>query len=246
MFPWWGIPLFYPKLPADYNLPPTMFSLLNSIVNYDKEEDEQVKIKNLAEEGREEIFDFEYPLTEHITKEEFEIMILNNYLMRRIGYDTLTAFKIALNVKLNSIMPLYNKMFDSLENWNLFNNGETITRNVTRGETSSDSNTSTNTSTLSSTSQDDTRYSDTPQGRLSDIENGTYMTDYTLNQNTSSGNSSNTENSSGNKTSNGTESETINRTPHDKIEIYKKFQDEIKSIYQLIFDELDELFYNLV
>lgn len=118
MFPWWGIPLFYPKLPADYNLPPTLFSLLNSIVNYDKEEDEQVKIKNLAKEGREEIFDFEYPLTEHITKEEFETMILNNYLMRRIGYDTLTAFKIALNVKLNSIMPLYNKMFDSLEDWN--------------------------------------------------------------------------------------------------------------------------------
>lgn len=236
MYPWWGImPMFYPMLPNDCNKPPTIYSLLESIVNF--ENDTPVKTSELAKNGRDKIFDFDYPLTEHITKEDFEVMILNNYMMRRIGYETPTAFKIALNVKLNSIMPIYNKMFDSLENWNLFNDGENITRTVTRGENS----TTTSNSSINSTTRDDNRYSDTPQGRLNDIEAGTYMTDYTLNQNTSNstGNSTDTNNKNGNETEN------ITRTPGDKLELYKEFQNNIKSIYGLIFDELDDLFYSL-
>ena len=236
MFPWWGItPMFYPMLPNDCNKPPTIYSLLESIVNFEK--DTPVKTSELAKNGRDKIFDFNYPLTSNISKEDFEVMILNNYMMRRIGYETLTAFKIAMEVKLNSIMPIYNKMFDSLENWNLFTDGENITRTVTRGENS----TTTSNSSLNSTTRDDNRYSDTPQGRLSDIEAGTYMTDYTLNQNTSNstGNSTDTNNK------NGTETENITRTPGEKLELYKEFQNNIKSIYQLIFDELDDLFYSL-
>ncbi len=243
MFPWSIIPMFYPMLPNDCNKPPTIYSLLESIVNF--ENDTPVKKSELARNGRDKIFDFDYPLTEHITKENFEVMILNNYMMRRIGYETPTAFKIALDVKLNSIMPIYNKMFDSLENWDLFNDGEIVERETSKEDESVGTNNVTNTSQLSSTSRDDTRYSDTPQGRLNDIEAGTYMTDYTLNQNTSSGNSTNTETGRDTKSSNGTESERITRTQHDKIEIYKNFQNEIKSIYQLIFDELDDLFYSL-
>lgn len=236
MYPWWGImPMFYPMLPNDCNKPPTIYSLLESIVNF--ENDTPVKTSELAKNGRDKIFDFDYPLTEHITKEDFEVMILNNYMMRRIGYETPTAFKIALAVKLNSIMPIYNKMFDSLENWNLFNDGENIIRTVTRGENS----TTTSNSSINSTTRDDSRYSDTPQGRLNDIEAGTYMTDYTLNQNTSNstGNSTDTNNKNGNETEN------ITRTPGNKLELYKEFQNNIKSIYGLIFDELDDLFYSL-
>lgn len=236
MYPWWGImPMFYPMLPNDCNKPPTIYSLLESIVNF--ENDTPVKTSELAKNGRDKIFDFDYPLTEHITKEDFEVMILNNYMMRRIGYETPTAFKIAMEVKLNSIMPIYNKMFDSLENWNLFNDGENIIRTVTRGENS----TTTSNSSINSTTRDDSRYSDTPQGRLNDIEAGTYMTDYTLNQNTSNstGNSTDTNNKNGNETEN------ITRTPGNKLELYKEFQNNIKSIYGLIFDELDDLFYSL-
>ena len=112
-------PFIMPPAYPDYDMPPTLYRLLNSIVNYDAEE--QTKIKDLAREGREEIFDFEYPLSTHVEKEDFEVMILNHFLMRRIGYDTLNAFKIALNVKLNEVMPIYNKMFDMLDGWDLFN-----------------------------------------------------------------------------------------------------------------------------
>lgn len=245
MFPWWGIvPMFYPMLPNDCNKPPTIYSLLDSIVNYNS--DVKAPIKDLAKLGRSEIFNFDYPLTSNITKEDFEVMILNNYMMKRIGYETLTAFRLALNVKLNSIMPIYNKMFDSLENWNILEDGEIVEREVEKEDSSTGTNTSSNVNQLSSTSRDDTRYSDTPQGRLTDIEAGTYMTDYTLNQNTSTGNSTNTQNGSESKQANGTETERISRTPINKIEIYKEFQNELKSIYELIFNELDDLFYSLV
>ena len=245
MFPWWGMmPMFYPMLPNDCNKPPTIYSLLDSIVNYNSEV--KTPIKDLAKLGRSEIFNFDYPLTSNITKENFEVMILNNYMMRRIGYETLTAFRLALNVKLNSIMPIYNKMFDSLENWNILEDGEIVEREVEKEDSSTGTNTTSNTNQLSSTSRDDTRYSDTPQGRLTDIEDGTYMTDYTLNQNTSTGNSTNTQNGSESKQANGTETERISRTPINKIEIYKEFQNELKSIYQLIFNELDDLFYSLI
>lgn len=223
MFPMYPMFLFYPRLPNDCDLPPTIYSILDSIVNFGEEE--ETPIKNLAKEGRGEIFDFDYPLSTHINREDFEVMILNNYMMRRIGYETPTAFKLQLNVKLNNIMPMYNKLFDSLDGWNLFADGETTTRN-TVDESSMESST---------TSTSDSRFSDTPQGRLTDIENGSYMTDYTLNNDTTESDG----------TSNDEVNETITRTQHDKIGIYKQFQNDIKSIYQLIFDELDELFYSL-
>ena len=124
--------------------PPTIYALLNSIVNFGKPDTEKVKIKDLAKAGHAKIFDFDYPLTTNIKKEDFEVMILNKFLMRRIGFQTLTPFQIQLNVKLNEIMPLYNKMFDALENWNIFNDGETVTRTQDETRKSNLNNTSNN------------------------------------------------------------------------------------------------------
>lgn len=217
-------PFIMPPAYPDYNIPPTIYSLLNSIVNYEKED--KTKIKDLASYGRGKIFDFQYPLTSNITKESFECMILNHFLMRRIGYDTLTAFKIALNVKLNEIMPIYNKMFDMLEGWDLFKDGEIVTE--------SGSNTLQNTTTSNNTS--DRRYSDTPQNQLQNVQNGSYITDY--NYDTDSGTVT--------ADSRGSDLRTITRTPSDKIKIYKEFIENQKSVYTMIFDELEPLFYGLV
>lgn len=225
-------PFITPPAYPDYNLPPTMYSLLESIVNFDKEE--KTKIKDLALYGREEIFDFDYPLTENIKKEDFECLILNHFLMRRIGYDTLTAFKIALNVKLNEIMPMYNKLFDMLEGWDLFKDGEEVNRTL--------SDTGNNTLNNQTTSQNtsDRRFSDTPQNQLQNIRDGKYITDYNYDTDTGSVNS----------TSNGTDNrlsqEKITRTPSDRIKIYKEFMETLNSVYTMIFNDLDPLFYGLV
>ena len=225
-------PFIRPPAFPDYNLPPTLYRLLNSIVNFDS--DEQTKIKNLAAAGREDIFDFEYPLSENVEKEDFEIMILNHFLMRRIGYDTLNAFKIALNVNMNEIMPMYNKMFDMLDAWDIFNDGERVTRTVTDAGTNSLNNTTTSQNTS------DRRYSDTPQQQLANVRDGKYITDYNYD----------TDNGSVSSLSSGTDSrntsETIIRTPSDKMKLYKEFIENKKSIMTMIFEDLEPLFYGLV
>ncbi len=220
--------LYYPMLPIDYDVPPTLYRILNSLANFDAEV--ETKIPNLAEVTHSQIFDFTYPLTTHVNKDDFEILILNHFLMRRIGYETVTAWKIALNVRLNEIMPMYNKMFDMLDGWNLFNDGEVMERTTTdSGESSA---------TSSSSTTNDNRYSDTPQGQLTAVQNGTYMSEYTYNtgsiENESSGEDSRETN------------ETITRTPSDKIRIYKEFIENKESIMTMIFRDLDQLFYGLL
>ena len=182
--------------------------------------------------------------------------------MRRIGFDTLTAFRIQLNVKLNEIMPLYNKMFDELDNWDIFNDGETISKtgnvtdNSTKNSTSSNttSNTLTNNASNNTNVISDRRKSDTPQNQLSEIRDGNYVTEYNYDNNTTtsqdastsngSGTSSTTENSTDNKLNN--YQEVITRTPGDKVAIYRELQQNINNIFTLIFNDLECLFYQLV
>ena len=57
-------PFLYPPAFPDYNLPPTLYSIHESIVNYGK--DDKTKIKDLASAGRSTIFDFDYPLSNKI------------------------------------------------------------------------------------------------------------------------------------------------------------------------------------
>lgn len=210
--------------------PPTIYALLNSICNFGKEEDERTKIRNLARVGRTTIFDFDYPLSTHISKEEFETQILNHYMQRRIGFETLTAFQLQLENKLLEIMPIYNKLFDMLEGWDLFNDGEITTR----------VNNSTNNVTTNTTTSDtsDRRYSDTPQNQINNIKSGSYMTDYNYDQNAGTSNST----SNGGSDTN----ETITRTPADKISIYREFIENKRNIMTQIYKELDCLFYGLI
>ena len=255
MIPYYnGLFMFYPFLPPNCSKPPTLYSVLNSIVNGDKDEDEYTKIKDLAKEGRSTIFNFDYPLSQYIEKENFETMILNHFLQRRIGFETVTAFRIQLDVKLNEIMPLYNKMFNALDNWEIFNDGEVTTRsgtdNTTTQNTNNTSNSLTNQSTTSTTDVSDRRNSELPQNQLEDLRNGSYVTNYNYDTNTNNGQDNSTSQGTSQATNNGTDNkqynETITRTPADKIAILKEMQENIKSIYTMIFKDLDCLFYQLV
>ena len=62
------MPILIPRFPHDNPKPPTIYALLNSIVNFGKEE--QTKISELAKNGRGTFFDFQYPLSKVINKEE--------------------------------------------------------------------------------------------------------------------------------------------------------------------------------
>lgn len=247
----------FPFIPANCEKPPTVYAILESIVNPDVDLNDpapEVKIKDLAKAGRSTIFNFDYPLTDKISKEDFECMILNHFLMRRIGFETVTAFRIQLNVKINEIMPLYNKMFESVENWDIFNDGEitekTGTDNRTIDNTAETSNTLENQSTTNSSETSDRRNSELPQDQLELLRDGSYVSNYSYDQN----NGESTDNSSSNGTSNSKNNtkddnqyhEIVKRSPADKIAIYKEFQENLKSIYGMIFKDLECLFYQLI
>lgn len=243
---WWN------PIPEIDLRPPTIYSFLNSIVNYGKEE--KTKISDLANLGRSVIFDFEYPLSSNLTREFFETQILKHYMMRRIGFETMTAFKIQLDCKLNEIMPLYNKMFDLLENWDLF--GQEITTRI--GEDNSEStnkqNSKTGMTTSSETSSsgiEDRRKSDTPQSELQNVKDGSYVTNYEYNTNSNDSNDSSVSNGTNETAGSGTDkknyNETITHTPtaSEKIAMYNNLQTNIFSIFTMIYKDLDSLFYGI-
>ena len=203
--------------------PPTLYAIMNSIANYDATN--KTKIRNLAKVTHEKIFDFDYPLSSKVDKVDFECQILNHFIMRRIGQETFTAFQLFLENKLNEILPYYNIMFDSLSDYNLFNDGEVITRNRTDNGTS----------TLNSTNEIKTKFAEYPMNQLSDIDDGKYVTNQTTNNGTNGSNG----------TSSNVSHETESRTNLDKMELYKKYLETKNSIMTMIYKDLDILFYGL-
>ena len=209
--------------------PPTLYSLMNSYVNFNKEESELVKIIDLPNAFKDYLFDFSYPLDDEF-KASFEENFLSHYMFRRIGYDTYMSFKIHLKNKLNEIMSKYNAMFDEFSNLDFLGVNETHTRTISGSSSSQSSGTSGTTS--------DNRYSDTPENQLTDVQNGTYLTDYTYNSQTGSSSAS----ASG--TSSSTETITIHRG--DSTDEYLKYQEKILNIYTMIYKECDSLFYGII
>lgn len=219
------------KLANSYDEPPTVYALLNSYVNFAN--DTPVKIADLAKAGRAAFFDFDYPLTDKISREDFETMILNHFIMRRIGYETVTAFKIALNVKLNEIMPMYNKMFDSIWDWNIFADGETTTRDLTEDRTTNGEN------AVSSNSTTDQRFSNTPQNAIDDVKSGKYVSEYTFDTDINNTNSTNK------ISDNNSLLEIVKKSPSDKMRLYSEFLKNRQNVYTMIFKDLDVLFYQI-
>ena len=224
---------FYKALSIN-NEPPTLYSFMESIVNYGKEPEERIKINDLAAASRNKIFNFDYPVSELFGKENFETLFLKHFMFRRINFDTFTSFQIHLDVKLNEIMPKYNKLIDGFNRLNFDGDVETHTRSQVDVNNMTSNNTNTNNVTS------DVRYNNTPQGELEAIQEGTYLTEYTYNQNESNGTTS----TEGNSTNNTNENIEIKRVDH--IDEYKKFLEVYNNIYEMIFKECESLFYGII
>lgn len=216
------------------HVPPTLFSICESICYTNNT---PCRITRLAENTRATIFDFDYPLSQKVNKEQFEINIINHFLMRRIGTETFTAFQLELSNKLNEIMPYYNKLFDSFENWDIFNDGEIVERtNDSTTESKID-----NYSNTTSENTSDRRYSDMPDNQIYDVRNGNYLTDYNYDKNQAGSDNV----SVGNSNARSSDKEKITRTPADKMNIYKEFFNNNKSIFTKLYKELEVCFYGL-
>lgn len=87
----------------------------------------------MVEDGQ-EIFDFDYPFYSEERRKQFEQHFIEHFYFDEIGQETPARFKHRLKIKLNLIMPYWNKIFlaDDLEQRILDNYSvtETYTSNI--------------------------------------------------------------------------------------------------------------------
>lgn len=168
------------------------------------------------------VFDFSFPIFDENYRSVLETKILKHFYTREIGLETVGLWKLKLDTKLNEIMPYFNQLYKSqLYAFNPFydvdltrkhridgsgtkdtdttNNTEaehriTVDENgstSSNGSGSSDSE-SANTNVSVNTDAFSERYSDTPQGALTDLKADKYLTNATLRDDNKNANENNT------------------------------------------------------
>lgn len=177
------------------------------------------------------IFDFEYPIFDGNYKTVLQKKILKHYYTREIGAETVGLWKLWLNTRLNEIMPYYNKLYESA----LLKFDPLTDVDVTRTHTGSGTNTGKSKSNVENVD----KFSETPQGGLSNIRNETYLTSASI--------VSNDANSS---TDINTTEEYIERVVGKQSAVsyptlVKQYRDILLNIDVDIINELSDLFINL-
>lgn len=133
------------------------------------------------------LFNFDFPIFDEAYREVLERKIVRHYYTREIGYETVGRWKLALENKLNEIMPYYNKLYNSelLEFNPLYTHNITKTGSNTGNETTYEhhnintGHTGAHNNTIGDTGTDYSLHSDTPQGGLEGVDSETYLSDAT-------------------------------------------------------------------
>ena len=253
------------------------------------------KIKDVIAKAIPKIFDFDFPIFDENYRNVLETKILKHYYTREIGLETYGLWKLKLDTKLNEIMPFYNQLYKSalLEFNPLYevdysktgnrdssgtrdnteNNSETYDESTDINESHDESTTNSNDGTLTkgTTTTTTNYFSDTPQGSISNVIDGTYLTNATYNAvgNTGSDNTSNSgsvdsEGSSksknekdcsrkGSKTSNSnlTDTESYLESVRGKMSsksysaLLMEYRETFINIDMMLIEELSDLFFGL-
>lgn len=253
------------------------------------------KIKDVIAKAIPKIFDFDFPIFDENYRNVLETKILKHYYTREIGLETYGLWKLKLDTKLNEIMPFYNQLYKSalLEFNPLYevdysktgnrdssgtrdnteNNSESYDESVDINESHDESTTNSNDGTLTkgTTTTTTNYFSDTPQGAISNVIDGTYLTNATYNvtgntgsDNTSNSGSADLESSSksknekdgsrkGSKTSNSnlTDTESYLESVRGKMSsksysaLLMEYRETFINIDMMLIEELSDLFFGL-
>jgi hypothetical protein len=185
------------------------------------------------------LFDFTYPIFDESYREVLNEKIIDHYYFRQIGTQTIAEFKYRLRVKLNEIMPLYNKMYmaQNLEQRILDNYD--VTETFTR--TNSQNNSNTQTQNESGTNTNKRLFSDTPQSRV-DLDSTSYVTDITQDSGTTGNNATINGTATGSASENWTRKMVGNIGIQTDADAVIKYMDSLRNVDILLIDELNELF----
>lgn len=215
------------------------------------------------------VFNFDFPIFDENYRQVLCRKILKHYYTREIAHETVGRWKLALNAKLNEIMPYYNQLYKSeLLEFNPFYDVDLTrsregsgTSNRTSNNTETNSGTSKNVSSGSGTSNTDTlnRFSDTPQNSMDTqgIADSVPLTTVTkVNEdNTTTNESTDTLTRNDSKTENGTEN--INNTDkyietvkgkqgtENYSSLLKKFRETFLNIDMMIIEDCSDCFFTL-
>lgn len=215
------------------------------------------------------VFNFDFPIFDENYRQVLCKKILKHYYTREIAHETVGRWKLALNAKLNEIMPYYNQLYKSeLLEFNPFYDVDLTrsregsgTSNRTSNNTEINSGTSKNVSSDSGTNNTVTlnKFSDTPQNSMDTqgIADSVPLTTVTkVNEdNTTTNESTNTLTKNDSKTGNGTEN--INNTDKyiEKVKgkqgtenyssLLKKFRETFLNIDMMIIDDCSDCFFTL-
>lgn len=135
-------------------------------------------VDSVIEQARSKVFDFTYPIFDEAYRSVIETKILKHFYTREIGAETVGLWKLWLNTRMNEIMPYYNKLYKS----ELLDFNPLYDVDMTRERTVSNDGTtvSSGSSQTSVSSNDNSYYSDTPQGGVGILHDLQYLTNATM------------------------------------------------------------------
>lgn len=209
-------------------------------------------IEKILKSVHKKIFDFDYPIFDEKYRSVLEIMILRHFYTREIGFETVGLWKLKLADKMITIMPYYNKWYESdlLEFNPLWDTDFTRKGNINDTNKSKNDSTSTDKGkqTNSNASKLKSKFSDTPQGSISSLENDTYLTSATIDEtngsytNTNENNSTNTIKHEATNLNEYFEIVQGNRGVFDNGTMLRHYRETLTNINKHLLSELEDLF----
>ncbi len=215
------------------------------------------------------VFNFDFPIFDENYRQVLCRKILKHYYTREIAHETVGRWKLALNAKLNEIMPYYNQLYKSeLLEFNPFYDVDLTrsregsgTSNKTSTNTETNSGISKNVSSGKGTSNTDTlnRFSDTPQNSMDTqgIADSVPLTTVTKVNEDNTTTNENTDTITRNDNRTGSGAENINSTDkyietvkgkqgtENYSSLLKKFRETFLNIDMMIIEDCSDCFFTL-
>ena len=239
-------------------------------------------VNTIIEKAREKIFSFHYDIFSSKYKKILETNILKNFYLREIAFETVGIFKLKLENKMQQIMPYYNKLYlsqdlvteplkDFSRSHNTSRTDDTSATESNEGTSNTNMTNATTSNTTSNVSSENksesvaekkNRYSDTPQGGLSGIDDNTYLTNASVDNSSERNNANASEKNITDETLNNTQT-VANTNSNDKTltnkltsvfeelesgnnqsqsELLLKYRETFINIDMMIINDLEELF----
>lgn len=252
-------------------------------------------VENVIQQALPNIFNFSFPIFDETYRNVLETKILRHYYTREIAFETVGLWKLKLRTKLNEIMPYFNKLYQSeLFDFNPLydvdltrthvkdSSGTRDTTGNTDIEKSSSTDSMSNTSinntnnstddgTIHRTTSNTDKYSDTPQGAITDLASDRYLTNARMisetentathgtNDTTQTGNTESTGNTEVSDNTNSTSSENVNITDTEEFlehvsgkqgsgsysDMILKYRETFLNIDLQVIESLEDLFFQL-